>query len=217
MAQFLEDIVSSKQTIAVFDFDKTMSDRHSFWRFIRYCVGPIAFYTAIFYLIKQIYNYYTQKITLMELRVVVIAHFFKGMPEVVLKEKSTRFSEQKIPQWIVKEALAKVKSHQGQGHQLILVSNATEDYLIPWAASVGFHLVVGSRFEIKEGVLTGKLLGKNCYGQEKVNRLGQEIGELSQYEVYAYGDSEGDKELLALANYPYYRSYTKQGVYTATS
>ena len=42
----------------------------------------------------------------------------------------------------------------------------------------------------------------NCYGQEKVNRFLAEFPDRSEYVLYAYGDSAGDKELLALSDYP---------------
>jgi len=60
---------------------------------------------------------------------------------------------------------------------------------------------------MKGGVVTGKLLTKNCYGIEKANRV-KEIYDLSHYErIYAYGDSTGDTELLALANESFYKPF----------
>jgi hypothetical protein len=50
--------------------------------------------------------------------------------------------------------------------------------------------------------LTGRLLGKNCYGPEKVQRLKTLLGSLEDYVIYTYGDSKGDRELLAIAQYP---------------
>ena len=49
--------------------------------------------------------------------------------------------------------------------------------------------------------MTGELLGANVYGAEKVNRLEAWIGPEPAL-IWAYGDSAGDNELLARANYP---------------
>jgi phosphoserine phosphatase len=42
---------------------------------------------------------------------------------------------------------------------------------------------------------------------EKVNRLNSLLGELTEYRLYVYGDSSGDKEMLAIADKPYYRTF----------
>ncbi|MEW6528158.1 MAG: haloacid dehalogenase-like hydrolase [Spirochaetota bacterium] len=61
------------------------------------------------------------------------------------------------------------------------------------------------RLEVKYGLLTGKFFGKNCYGPQKVKRI-KEIYNLYDYQkIYAYGDSKGDKEMLAIADERIYR------------
>jgi phosphoserine phosphatase len=45
----------------------------------------------------------------------------------------------------------------------------------------------------------------NCFGPEKVARLTKLLGPKNQYTLYAYGDSRGDRELLELADFKYYR------------
>ncbi|MCW8829046.1 MAG: HAD-IB family hydrolase, partial [Gammaproteobacteria bacterium] len=47
--------------------------------------------------------------------------------------------------------------------------------------------------------------GENCYGAEKIRRLQSLLGERAGYDLYAYGDSRGDRELLALADHAYYK------------
>jgi phosphoserine phosphatase len=45
-------------------------------------------------------------------------------------------------------------------------------------------------------------ISKNCYGQEKVNRLLEVEPDRKNYYLYAYGDSRGDREMLAFADFP---------------
>jgi phosphoserine phosphatase len=71
---------------------------------------------------------------------------------------------------------------------------------------VGVDEVIGSRLGIVGGVYTGELALPNCYGVEKSRRLTALLGEREAYTLYAYGDSKGDKELLAMADYSYYRT-----------
>jgi len=54
-------------------------------------------------------------------------------------------------------------------------------------------------------LLTGRYLGGECTGAEKALRIGRRY-DLGQYrEIYAYGDTAEDREMLALANRRYYR------------
>ena len=67
------------------------------------------------------------------------------------------------------------------------------------------HGVVCTRLEQDaSGRLTGRLQGANCRGPEKARRLRAwlEAEGLADAEVWAYGDSEGDAELLAQADHP---------------
>jgi phosphatidylglycerophosphatase C len=80
--------------------------------------------------------------------------------------------------------------------------------LKPWAESVGFAAVLGSRLErTAAGLVTGRLVGKNCYGEEKPRRLAELLGDRRCYCLYAYGDSRGDRALLNCADYAYYRRF----------
>jgi phosphatidylglycerophosphatase C len=91
----------------------------------------------------------------------------------------------------------------------ILVSASLEIYLLPWAKTIGLDQVIGTRLAVQNGLLTGRIIGQNCYGAEKVKRLQAVLGDLSQYCIYAYGDSRGDRELLEIATCPYYRPWVR--------
>jgi phosphoserine phosphatase len=70
-----------------------------------------------------------------------------------------------------------------------------------------FDACLSSRLSLDaQGCVTGKLLGSNCWGIEKVARLQDWLQRpRNTYTLYAYGDSRGDLELLAAADHPYYR------------
>jgi phosphatidylglycerophosphatase C len=53
---------------------------------------------------------------------------------------------------------------------------------------------------VHEGIATGNLDGPNCRGPEKVTRLHEWLGDRSTVNVVAYGDSAGDREMLADAD-----------------
>ena len=61
--------------------------------------------------------------------------------------------------------------------------------------------------QIVDGRLTGRFLTPNCYGAEKVNRIRQLLPDRQHYYLVAYGDSRGDRELLAEADEAYYKPF----------
>lgn len=86
-----------------------------------------------------------------------------------------------------------------------------QEYIVPWAESMGFVKILATRMEVDDqGKLTGKFLDKNCNGSEKVQRVKECLGDLGQYNIYVYGDSRGDSDLLKIADHPFYRSFNKE-------
>ena len=53
--------------------------------------------------------------------------------------------------------------------------------------------------------MTGNFIGNNCYGQEKVNRLLTSQPDRDEYTLIAFGDSRGDRELLAIADESHFK------------
>jgi phosphoserine phosphatase len=67
--------------------------------------------------------------------------------------------------------------------------------------------LIASRMEVKDEMITGKIDGRNCHGEEKKRRI-QEAFDLSAYqEIYCYGDTKGDKPMLSLATSAFYKPF----------
>lgn len=103
------------------------------------------------------------------------------------------------------DVVDRLNEHLGAGDIVVLVSASFEVYLDPLARLLGVDNVLATRLLVgADGVLTGALDGPNCRGSEKVERLhtwlDQEHGGRSNVHVTAYGDSPGDRELLADAD-----------------
>jgi HAD superfamily hydrolase (TIGR01490 family) len=199
---------NTKAVVAVFDFDKTLTIKHSFWRFLRTLHGPVRFWWALVPLSPPLIRFAAGRLPLLQMRERMMSYFLDGFPAGRWHEEARRYATSTIPAWIDPTAFARLRWHQDQGHRTILISNAPEDYLRPWADLVGINDVSGSIFEIRDGTLTGSLVGTHCFGEEKVVRLKTLLGNLDDYEIYAYGDSSGDNELLAAADHPFYRTFS---------
>jgi phosphatidylglycerophosphatase C len=95
--------------------------------------------------------------------------------------------------------MRRVDWHRREGHELVIVSASPELYLAPIGRLLGFDAVLGTRLETAAGHLTGRLDGRNVRGPEKVVRLRAHLGD-EPVKLWAYGDSTGDRELLAAAD-----------------
>lgn len=107
--------------------------------------------------------------------------------------------------WLRSDTVGRLRWHQAQGHRVVLVSASLTSYLEPLGQHLGVDAVLCTRLAVDAaGRCTGELDGPNCRGPEKARRLGEWLGAhgLEGATVWAYGDSPGDRDLLAMAIYP---------------
>ena len=90
------------------------------------------------------------------------------------------------------------------GDVIVIVSASFELYVEPLGRLLGVDGVLATRLATDAGRFTGDLDGPNCRGPEKVRRLhawlDEHHGGRRAVELVAYGDSPGDRELLADAD-----------------
>ena len=128
-----------------------------------------------------------------------------GTPEIELEELGRSFAETIAQTWLRTDTPARLAWHQGRGDVTLIVSASFEAYVKPLGGMLGVDDVLCTRLETDaNGVLTGRLDGPNCRGPEKAHRLLAWLSArgLEDAELWAYGDSRGDDELLALAAHP---------------
>jgi phosphatidylglycerophosphatase C len=198
---------TERAVVAVFDFDNTLTDRHTFWRFLREVQGRWRFFLTVLRLLPTACALLLGRVTKRAAREKLVRLCVAGVPEPRIVELGCRFAESALPTWLRPEAMARLAWHQSQGHRTLLVSNSAEVYLLPWARAVGIERVAGSRFEARAGVLTGELEGGHCDGPEKLVRFESMIGAREGLDIHVYGDSLGDRELLLEADVPYWRTF----------
>lgn len=191
--------------IYAFDFDGTLTTKDTLLEFIRFAKGTLAFGLG--------FLRYTHLLVLMKLggypnwkaKQKVFAHFFKGMSiddfDALCQEFAASSKHLLRPKGI--EAINKAQS---EGSEVLIVSASIDNWVQPFFANVK---VLGTQIEVVDGKLTGRFLTKNCYGQEKVNRILTLHPNRQDYHLTAFGDSRGDKELLAWADESYFKPFRK--------
>ena len=192
--------------IAFFDFDGTITTKDSFLEFIKYQKGTFRFYAGfllnspflVAYKIGIISNQYAKER--------VMRFFFGKMQTEKFQLACDEFSDNMIPSLMRPKALLEIKKLQEAGVEVVIVSASAENWLHNWCATHGVSLLA-TRLQHSNGKITGKIEGLNCHGEEKVRRV-HEAYDLSEYSrIYCYGDTKGDKPLLGLATFSFYKPF----------
>ena len=192
--------------IALFDFDGTITTDDSLIRFIRYANGDIKTALGFMLLSPMLIAFKLKLIPNYRAKQQMLSYFFKEMEEQKFRGLAEQFSLEYIDTMLRPKAMQKIAWHKELGHKVIVVSASIECWIRPWCEQNGLDLIA-TKIEIKDGIITGKFLTKNCYGIEKANRV-KEVYNLDDYDyIYAYGDSRGDKELLGLADKSFYKLF----------
>lgn len=193
--------------IAFFDFDGTITKTDSFLIFLMKNKGNNI--SSLFKCLKLLptlilwkLGYYSNGFAKEQ----VFKAFFKGFSWPLFENLCINFGEIELPKIIRKNALRRILWHKAQGDRVIIVTASIQYYLHPFIKQYQIE-AIGTLLEVTEGKLTGNFCSLNCYGYEKVRRI-KSLIELTEYDkIYCYGDSRGDKEMLAIADFPFYRSF----------
>ena len=197
---------AGKPVVAAFDFDGTLTRRDTLLPFLLHALGAAAVARHALILSPTLAGYALGLIHNGIAKERVFVQCLAGMPIDELQREAAQFAEHELPSLMRSEALQRLGWHKQQGHRCVVISASLELYVQPWAQKAGFDDVIATHLETrKDGRITGKLAGANCFGAEKVRRLEALLGPRSGYMLYAYGDSRGDRELLSYADHAYYR------------
>ena len=213
--------------IFVFDFDGTLTHADTLLAFIRFACGPVrmcmgfALYAPLLVLMKlKLYPNYKAKQK-------VFAHFFRGMTLARFDALCTAFAQQ--GEHLLRPAARSfINTVRSEAYAMAIVSASIDNWVRPFAemylqsdnaqdksqGNVQDNkpalpiIVLGTKVEVDAaGCLTGRFATPNCYGPEKVRRIEAVWPHREQYDVSAFGDSSGDKEMLAYADQGYFKPF----------
>lgn len=194
------------ETLAVFDFDGTLTTKDSMLAFCRYVVGPIKYASGFILLLPSLIAFKLGRLSNTEAKEAFLKQFLGGKSRSLLEEKAWEFAEKEIPNMLRPRGLAKLQEYQAAGCRVVIVSASLDIWLKPWTESTGVELLC-TEGAWEADTFTGRLLGPNCHGQEKVGRLLHLLKGQRPSRVIAYGDSSGDAELLEWADEGFFKPF----------
>jgi phosphatidylglycerophosphatase C len=197
---------SMYRPIVAFDFDGTLTVRDTFSAFLAWREGPFGYLAGLVKLVPDIVDYLRDH-DRGRLKAAVVARFLGGVARADIEESARRFAEGHARALLRPDAVRAWRRWQSQGARLVIVTASPEEIVAPFARGLGAESLISTRLAY-DGAdrLTGALDGANCRGPEKVRRLKDAFGEDLRLEA-AYGDTDGDREMLAMAEQPGYRVF----------
>lgn len=188
------------RAVAAFDFDGTLVERDSLFPFLQRVCGTAAVVRALALESPRLARLAGGGGDRDLLKARLFGRLLAGRRVVDLDRVVSEYAEHVTARRARSDMLDVAAWHRREGHELVIVSASPELYLVPIGRLLDFDAVLGTRLEVDDdGRLTGRLTGRNVRGAEKVARLRAHLGE-GPLRLWAYGDSGGDRELLALAD-----------------
>lgn len=197
---------TDRKTIAAFDFDGTITKCDTLPIFIRFISSTRHLFLGSLKMAPTLCLFMLKIISNNKAKETLFKIFFSGISIDQFNTVSETFTPL-LEKVVNPLAMERIKWHQERHHQVVIISASAENWIQPWALKNGIDVVLATQLEVTDQIITGKFSTENCYGSEKVCRLLKQYPNKEEYILYAYGDSKGDKELLELADYSYYRSF----------
>lgn len=193
------------QSVVAFDLDGTLTTKDTLTQFLIWRAGYAKAFLRALLLLPYFAGFALGLVSRARLKQAALRRFIKGVPAETMEMESQRFAKQVMPRLLRPQGLATLRSHVAAGNRVFVVTASPEFVSWAWTLREGVELIA-TRLEISGGRMTGRLDGLNCRGVEKVRRLSEHLGEPVRLDV-AYGDSAGDKDMLAAAREAHFKPF----------
>ncbi|WP_035387371.1 HAD-IB family hydrolase [Ferrimonas senticii] len=191
---------SNRPALALFDFDGTLTHNDNFSAFLYFATPSWRLLLGLPVLLPLKWLWRSGVLSSAITRRIVTAIAYSGRRQTTLEGLGRRYIAERTPQIFRPELLARLQQHQQRGDTVVLVSASLDCYLAPLCRQLGIELLC-SELHYLGGIASGIYQNGDCANHYKAKRIQQRF-DLSQFDsIYAYGDSDEDRPMLALASY----------------
>lgn len=185
--------------LAIFDFDGTLTTRDTTFGFIFFYAGKAKTITALLSLLPQLVLAKLGYLNMQAVKEKLFRKIFGGHAVRIVKMSGDEFGDNEIPLILHSLVYTEMKRLQEEGFEILLLSASCSVWLSHWCKKENIELLCSEMEEV-DGVYTGSLQGKNCYGKEKVVRLNAAYDLKKIKEILAYGNHPSDLHYMKLAD-----------------
>ena len=192
--------------IVAFDFDGTLTVRDSFTAFLKWREGSARYHAEMAALAPAALKYLFDRDP-GKLKAAAVKRFLAGLPREVLNAEAMEFAASTAPMLFRPDALRAWRRYRQDGARLLIVTASPENLVAPFARGLGADMLIATQLLFdQDDRVQGGLLGDNCRGPVKVKRIKEAIGEDTVLAA-AYGDTDGDWEMLEMAEQQFMRLF----------
>lgn len=185
--------------LVAFDFDGTLTYRDSFMAYLSWLAGPWRFWSGLPGLAPSGVAWLRDR-DRRRLKEALVTRYLKGARRQDVERAARAFASERSAELLRPDALRRWREWRARNARLIIVTASPEIIVAPFAHGLGADALIGTRLDFDaDDRVAGTLAGPNCRGPEKVARLRAMFGDDVRLEA-AYGDSDGDLDMLALAD-----------------
>jgi phosphatidylglycerophosphatase C len=197
-------VTGGRRRVAAFDFDGTLSRKDSLGPFLELVCGRAQLYRAMALRAPVLAGIAVGIGDRDAEKERLVGRLLAGRSATEVREAGAAYARSLTEGDALRpDMLERIAWHRAEGHEIVIVSASLDVYLEPLAPLLGVDAVFCTRLGVgPDALLNGKLEGGNVRGAEKVRRVRAWLGG-DTAELWAYGDSAGDRELLAAADHPH--------------
>jgi len=193
--------------LVAFDFDGTLTVRDSFTAFLRWRAGPALYGLGLARLLPAALAYLIHR-DRGRIKAAAARVFLHGLTRERLEAEARAFASAALPSLMRPDARAAWDDWGRRGVRRVIVTASPVTVVRPFAEALGAEEIIGTELAYDaQGRVTGAFTTANCRGPEKVRRLEARFGPGVRL-LAAYGDTAGDREMLALADTAGFRVFT---------
>ncbi len=193
---------ATRRPLAAFDFDGTITRRDTLYPFLRALVGRRRLIAAALADLPRLGAAALGRGDRDEAKARLFERVLAGRDVGHVRRVGLEHARRVVAVGIRPEMRQRIAWHRDRGHEVAIVSASLDVYLDEIGRDLGVDHVICTTLEVRDGLLTGVMVGGNCRGDNKVNRLRAAFADLDDRELWAYGDSAGDDAMLAIADHP---------------
>lgn len=195
-----------KKSIALFDFDGTITTIDSsqyFYKFL-YSSKLYYFYKNYILCICYIFLYKIKIISYLPLKKYRLHIHTSKFHDKVFDKITSEFYTKCFSDLLNPKAVERIFWHKKQGHDVWVISASFDFLLHEWSIKNEIKLIT-NKTVLKN--FKRRIVGKDVNYDAKIEYLKLHVNLEEFSDIYAYGDSDGDKSMLSVANFKFYKPF----------